>query len=224
MEREEKGDCCDTENFYYPFCYMSHGPKVVRKVWSEWVCEDRAVVLGIEISSFPRFQQVSCNAHIQISKKKCCRFFSPFRKLIPSKFNYLGGLSPSPREESSSPFLKIWNFPFYLRFLRSDSTTVIWNESGRDHGRLFWWTCGCWWNVRQSFTLTAFFRFSSDVQIRRNNNFVKRLPINGWEESGELIGIEIEIDARNETRRDEEDWTEQTNYGCSCNGMIHTVD
>lgn len=47
---------------------MSHGPKVVRKVWSEWVCEDRAVVLGIEISSFPRVQQESCDAHVQISK------------------------------------------------------------------------------------------------------------------------------------------------------------
>lgn len=47
---------------------MSHGPKVVRKVWSEWVCEDRAVVLGIEISSFPRVQQESCDAHVQIPK------------------------------------------------------------------------------------------------------------------------------------------------------------
>lgn len=56
---------------------MSHGPKVVRKVWSEWVCEDRAVVLGIEISSFPRFQQVSCNAHIQISGKKEILYFYP---------------------------------------------------------------------------------------------------------------------------------------------------
>ena len=66
--------CCDTENFYYPFCYMSHGPKVVRKVWSEWVCEDRAVVPGIEISSFPRVQQVSCNAHVQIPETSASSF------------------------------------------------------------------------------------------------------------------------------------------------------
>lgn len=65
---ESRRYCCDTENFYYSFCYMSHGPKIVRKVWSEWVCEDRAVVLGIEISSFPRVQQESCDAHVQIPK------------------------------------------------------------------------------------------------------------------------------------------------------------
>lgn len=58
---------------------MSHGPKDVRKVWSEWVCEDRAVVLGREISSFPRVQQESCDAHVQIPKTDT---FFLFKQLI----------------------------------------------------------------------------------------------------------------------------------------------
>ena len=62
---------------------MSHGPKVVRKVWSEWVCEDRAVVPGIEISSFPRVQQVSCNAHVQIPENKSKFIYT--RRLICKK-------------------------------------------------------------------------------------------------------------------------------------------
>lgn len=68
--RSEKArECYDTEEFYFPFCYMNRGLKDHRKKCDHrWGCGGgRAVVLGlVKFSPFPRFQQVSRDAQIQI--------------------------------------------------------------------------------------------------------------------------------------------------------------
>lgn len=64
----ESWECYDTEEFYFSFCYMNRGLKDHRKQCDHrWGCGGSCgCPRSVEFSPFPRFQQVSRDAQIQI--------------------------------------------------------------------------------------------------------------------------------------------------------------